>query len=75
MKLKPDQDTKTKENNSLAPKGAIWVCGACGKTEKDRDGFKGGWDASCMLHAVLCDERTLVYKDGRVTEAKAFKTK
>jgi len=43
--------------NSFAPKGAIFVCGACGKTSSNLygDGSRG-WDASCMLNAVLCDE-------------------
>lgn len=44
----------------IAPEGAIWVCGACGKTAKDRYGIEGeksrGWDESCMLNAVLCHE-------------------
>lgn len=46
----------------FAPDSAIWVCGACGKTAKDRYGEEGenspGWDESCMLNAVLCDQRT-----------------
>lgn len=41
--------------------GKIWVCGACGKRSRSRAGFRGvrgmaidrGWDASCMLNAVL----------------------
>lgn len=40
-----------------APEGAIWICGACGKTSEDRFGMVGehsaGWDESCMLNAVL----------------------
>lgn len=46
----------------FAPKGTIWVCAACGKTHKDRYGEDGegdlGWDESCMLKAVLCEEDT-----------------
>lgn len=42
----------------IAPHGAIWVCGACGKTSQDQFGIEGqhsvGWDESCMLNAVLC---------------------
>lgn len=49
--------------NRFAPNGAIWVCGACGKTAKDRYGLEGersyGWDESCMLNAVLCHEPPL----------------
>lgn len=45
-----------------APEGTIWVCGACGKTSPTKSGYgaqwerlvRNGWDASCMLHAVLC---------------------
>lgn len=44
-----------------AADGTIWVCGACGKTAKDRYGIEGehspGWDESCMLNAVLCHEK------------------
>lgn len=39
-----------------APNGATWVCGACGKTARNRYTWEGGWDESCMLHAVLCRE-------------------
>jgi hypothetical protein len=45
----------------IAPTGAIWVCGACGKTARDRYGIEGdhsrGWDESCMLNAILCNEQ------------------
>lgn len=56
---------------TLAPKGQIWVCGACGKTSRTRSGdtmrsdgqvvpdggkVSQGWDASCFLNAVLCQE-------------------
>ena len=41
-----------------APPGTVWVCAACRKTSKNRvDGAPGtGWDESCFLHAVLCNE-------------------
>lgn len=38
----------------IAPLGQIWVCAACGKTNKCRKGIYNGWDTSCTLHAVLC---------------------
>lgn len=42
-------------DNRFAPDGTTWVCGACGKTSKDRYGDgKSSWDESCMLNAVLC---------------------
>lgn len=54
-----------------APAGAIWVCGACGKTARDRYGSDNPrWDVSCALNAILCDEATLVRnEDGRVVKA------
>lgn len=56
----------------IAPPGTIWVCAACGKTERNRYGSTGGWDESCMLHAVLCKEDSLVRDDhGYVTLADA----
>lgn len=47
------------EKERIAKPGTIWVCGACGKTSRDLYGDKGsswGWDESCMLNAVLCEE-------------------
>lgn len=42
----------------IAPTGAIWVCGACGKTSKDRYGDPdSSWDESCMMNSVLCHEK------------------
>lgn len=35
----------------IAPDGQIWVCGACGRTGKDR--YSMG-DTSCITWAVLC---------------------
>jgi hypothetical protein len=58
----------------IAPTGAIWVCGACGKTARDRYGDPGtSWDESCMLNAILCDETSLVRRPGGpVTKAEPF---
>ena len=61
----------------IAPAGAVWVCGACGKTARDRYGIEGehsrGWDESCMLNAVLCDEASIKRTDqGRVCSAAPF---
>ena len=54
----------------FAPDGAIWVCGACGKTHKDQYGIEGagspGWDESCMLHAILCHEGRHVSPGGMI---------
>lgn len=61
----------------MEPPGAIWVCGACGKSSQDRYGIEGeksaGWDESCMMNAVLCDEATLIRVNGRVTKAEPFR--
>lgn len=35
----------------IAPKGTIWVCGACGKSGIDRTEIG---DEACFLNAVLC---------------------
>jgi hypothetical protein len=54
-------------SNEVAPKGAVWVCGACGKRSKDKYGNQAidrGWDVSCAMNSVLCDESTLVFEDG-----------
>lgn len=59
--------------NQIAGEGEIFVCSACGKRSKDLYGnqaIDSGWDESCMLNAVLCDESTLVMKDGRVIKAQ-----
>lgn len=55
--------------NQVAPAGQVWVCAACGKRSRDRYGFQKidhGWDASCMLNAVLCiDTPVLLHEGGR----------
>jgi hypothetical protein len=57
----------------LAPEGQVYVCGACGKRSRDVEGTQKvdrSWDESCMLHAVLCIEESLVFgAEGRVTAA------
>lgn len=62
----------------LAPTGAVWVCVACGKTARDRYGLKGehspGWDESCMLNALLCEEDSIVREGGKVVKADQFYT-
>lgn len=41
----------------LAPPGTVWVCSACGKTNRDRFATSDfGWDESCMLRSVLCHD-------------------
>ena len=57
--------------NSVAPVGRIWVCQACGKRSRDRYGdqtINRGWDVSCVLNSLLCDESKLVLKDDFVVE-------
>jgi hypothetical protein len=52
----------------FAPEGAVWVCGACGKTAKDRYGMEGeqspGWDESCMLNSTLCHSERHIGEKG-----------
>lgn len=60
----------------FAPKGAIWVCAACGKTARDKYGMEGehspGWDESCMLNAFLCRENALFRNGDRVVKADVW---
>lgn len=60
--------------NEIAAEGKVYVCGACGKRSRDRYGdqkIDRGWDESCAIHAVLCDESSLVIENGRVVSATA----
>lgn len=53
--------------NTIAPNGQVWVCAACGKRSKDRYGEQKislGWDASCMMNAVLCFEDKIEVEEG-----------
>jgi len=62
--------------NKIAKDGQVFVCAACGKRSKDQYGTKAidhGWDVSCMLNAVLCDEKSIVIKKDRVVKADAIK--
>lgn len=48
--------------NQIAGEGLVWVCMACGKRSKDLYGNKAinfGWDESCMLNAIVCEEASL----------------
>ena len=40
----------------IAPPGTIYVCVACGKTTRDTYNGPRGWDASCLLNALLCHD-------------------
>jgi hypothetical protein len=59
-----------RRNDRFAPEGTVWVCGACGKTHKDRYGIEGkgsrSWDESCMLNAILCMEEPVVEPSGKI---------
>lgn len=61
-------------NDRIAPEGAIWVCGACGKTALDRYGDpNSGWDESCMLNSILCTTASIVRGEhGRVVKADQY---
>lgn len=61
----------SKKLEAMAPKGQVWVCGACGKYNKNR--YEVG-DVSCYLNSVLCyDDETLKVDKGRVVSARAVK--
>lgn len=60
--------------NRIAPEGQVYVCNACGKRSKDLYGKQKidfWWDESCAIHAVLCYESSLEFKDGKVIKAVA----
>lgn len=62
------------DSNKVAGPGQVFVCSVCGKRSKDRFGYQKideGWDESCTMHAVLCNESTLVIEDGRVVKTNA----
>lgn len=62
------------DTERFAPDGKIWVCGACGKTARDLYGLEGqnhsGWDESCMLNSVLCNEADLTISGDRVVNTR-----
>lgn len=58
-----DPTRQEKPGTAIADPGTVWVCGACGKRARSRYGFDEnnkstaldrGWDASCILNAILC---------------------
>ena len=58
-----------KAEPTLAREGTIWMCGACGKTGKDRDAMG---DTSCRTWAVLVEENSIVRDEtGRAISASA----
>ena len=53
-----------------APDGAIWICGACGRTARNRYDFA---DASCFLNSALCSEASVKRDEvGRIIYADAW---
>lgn len=67
---------RTMSSNIIAPDGMVFVCHACGKRSKDLYGeqkIDRGWDESCMMNSVLCDEKSIVMKNGVVIKADAAK--
>ncbi len=63
------------KTNDVAGPGEVYVCAACGRRSKDRDGnlkIHSGWDTSCRTHAVKCREEDLIInpENGTVTGLK-----
>jgi hypothetical protein len=61
--------------NDVAGPGEVFVCAACGRRSKDRNGdqkIHSGWDTSCRTWAVKCREQDLIIapKSGIVTGLK-----
>lgn len=60
------------ETKYEAPKGQVWVCGACGKLSTNRAvSYGSGWDESCFINAVLCYADSVESDGARVVKAKA----
>lgn len=58
-----------KHEPQLAREGTIWMCGGCGRTNKDRESMG---DSTCRHWAVLVDEATIVRDEtGRAISASA----
>ena len=51
-----------------APEGQIWLCPACGRTNKNR--YKMS-DSSCVTAAVLVYEKSIMKEDGVLITAEA----
>lgn len=65
----------TMTTNKVAGPGEVFVCTACGRRSKDRNGeqkIHSGWDTSCRTHAVKFREEDLILdpKTGAVTAVK-----
>ena len=58
-------------DDRIAPKGKIWLCRACGKTNVDLHGGTSVlWDISCAVNAILVSKDDLVpNRDGTYTPA------
>jgi hypothetical protein len=64
----------SEEADVMAPPGAIWICGACGKASKSRYGDDGTfWDESCTLNATLCHDDPPTFGEDGVRQYRAFK--
>lgn len=61
---------RDKDGNAPAPEGQIYLCGACGRTNKIR--YNMG-DTSCVTWACLVYEDSIVRRaeDGHITHATA----
>jgi hypothetical protein len=64
--VKPDVD---KHEPQFAREGTIWMCGGCGRTNKDREAMG---DSTCRHWAVLVHENTIKRDEsGRAIGAEA----
>lgn len=68
------------DGTKRAPRGCLYVCGACGKTSPTRYGIDAsgrnvamsGWDSSCVTHAVLIRQSDIEERSpsGRVVKTR-----
>jgi hypothetical protein len=58
VEISMEEKKQEPPKKDVAGPGEIFVCSACGKTSKRRTPTgRGGWDESCMMHAILCYEK------------------
>lgn len=62
-------------SNEIAPEGKVYICRACGKRSRDEYGFQAidyGWDESCVLNAVLMDEKDAENARAKLRNSKDY---
>jgi len=56
----------TSREIEVAPEGYVYVCLACGKMSRDKEGHEAisrGWDVSCSVNSQLCRKEELMFNE------------